>query len=101
MHSTLFIADLHLSATSPERNERFIKFLSEQAPQADALYILGDLWDAWVGDDDLSEWKAAVENALRNTTGNGLPVYAIHGNRDFTLGRRFSLRTGVQILQEP
>lgn len=99
--TTWFISDLHLSPARPDITELFERFLQSQAQHADALYILGDLFDAWIGDDDTSDFVAAVQAALRQLTDSGVPVYFIAGNRDFLIGQRFAQITGVQLLDEP
>ncbi|RUO32242.1 UDP-2,3-diacylglucosamine diphosphatase [Aliidiomarina sedimenti] len=98
--STLFISDLHLSAERPDITGLFIHFLQHEARQADALYILGDLFDAWIGDDDLTPFHCRVINALRALTDSDVAVYFIAGNRDFLIGRRFARMTGVTLLPE-
>ncbi|RZQ56389.1 UDP-2,3-diacylglucosamine diphosphatase [Pseudidiomarina tainanensis] len=99
--TTWFISDLHLSPARPDIAGLFQRFLQSQAQHADALYILGDLFDAWIGDDDTSDFVAAVQAALRQLTDSGVPVYFIAGNRDFLIGQRFAQITGVQLLDEP
>ncbi|RWU12834.1 UDP-2,3-diacylglucosamine diphosphatase [Pseudidiomarina gelatinasegens] len=99
--TTWFISDLHLSPARPDMTALFQRFLQEQASHSEALYILGDLFDAWIGDDDTSDFAATVQAALRQLTNSGVPVYFIAGNRDFLIGRRFSETTGVQVLPEP
>ena len=99
--TTLFISDLHLDAERPRITELFGRFLRDEALGADALYILGDLFEAWVGDDDPSETGAFVAGALRAVADSGTPVAFIHGNRDFLLGRDFARRAGMTILTEP
>ncbi|MDX1705843.1 UDP-2,3-diacylglucosamine diphosphatase [Pseudidiomarina sp.] len=96
-----FISDLHLSPARPDITRLFLEFLQEQAVHADALYILGDLFDAWIGDDDTSDFAAALQGALRQVTQQGVPVYFIAGNRDFLVGPRFARMTGVRLLNEP
>lgn len=100
MSERLFIADLHLSAQRPETLALFLRFLQERAPRADALYILGDLFDAWVGDDDDSELAGQVRAGLKALTAGGTPVYIQHGNRDFLIGEDFCADTGVTLLEE-
>jgi UDP-2,3-diacylglucosamine hydrolase len=98
----LFISDLHLSEERPAANEQFIDFLEGKARSADALYILGDLFEYWIGDDDLEEpFNAVVAGMLRGVTGNGVPVYLMHGNRDFLMGERFCAVTGAALLSDP
>ena len=99
--TTLFISDLHLEAARPEIGEQFFAFLDDDAKDADALYILGDFFDAWVGDDDPDEYYAGVKQALRTLVDRGVPVYFMHGNRDFMIGDQFAAETGVTILPDP
>ncbi|MCZ6893326.1 MAG: UDP-2,3-diacylglucosamine diphosphatase [Gammaproteobacteria bacterium] len=99
--TTLFISDLHLEAKHPEIGEQFLDFLAGEARQAEALYILGDLFDAWLGDDDPNPYYVAMKNALRDLTNTGVPVYFMHGNRDFSIGAEFAAQTGLQILDDP
>lgn len=99
--ATLFVADLHLARERPAVTERFLTFLAERAGDADRLYILGDLFEAWVGDDCVPEEYEPVLEALRACTDAGLEVYLQHGNRDFLLGEGFAARTGVRLLPEP
>ncbi|SLM62178.1 MULTISPECIES: UDP-2,3-diacylglucosamine diphosphatase [Dickeya] len=96
--TTLFISDLHLSEHEPAITAGFLRFLREEAPGADALYILGDLFDAWIGDDDPATLHSTVANALHDLTQNGTPCYFVHGNRDFLLGKHFARRSGLQLL---
>ncbi len=95
---TLFISDLHLDGERPDITAQFLEFLEREARQAQALYILGDLFEAWIGDDDPDPDKRRVIDALRSLTHSGVPVYFIHGNRDFLIGRRFAADTGVKLL---
>ena len=99
--TTLFISDLHLEAERPEIGDQFIRFLQTDATEAEALYILGDLFEAWVGDDDPNAHYAIIKLAIRKLTDSGIPVYFMHGNRDFMIGRRFANETGVEILKDP
>ena len=101
MGHTLFISDLHLPVEASPLRDAFAKFVAGPARAAKALYILGDLFEVWVGDDaGLAEY--GVERAcLRALTGAGVPVYFQHGNRDFLLGRDFAAATGVQLLADP
>lgn len=96
--ATLFIADLHLSVHEPAITAGFLRFLQREAQHADALYILGDLFDAWIGDDDPQPLHAAVADALRALGQQGVPCYFIHGNRDFLIGKRFAQRAGMTLL---
>lgn len=99
--TTLFISDLHLDAERPQVTELFGRFLREEARNADALYILGDLFEAWVGDDDPSETGAYVAHELRAVRDAGVPVYFIRGNRDFLLGEDYARHAGMTILPDP
>ncbi len=99
--TTLFISDLHLDAASPEIAAQFIDLLESEALAADALYILGDLFESWIGDDDPNEHYATIKQALRKLVDQGVPVYFMHGNRDFMIGEDFAAETGVVILPDP
>ena len=99
--TTLFISDLHLDSTRPAITELFGRFVRREAKSADALYLLGDLFEAWVGDDDPSETGAFVATALREVVDAGVPVYFIRGNRDFLVGQDYALRAGFRILPDP
>lgn len=99
MPQTLFIADLHLSDDTPELNRLFLQFLQEQQGRADALYILGDLFEVWLGDDILSNTAVEVAAALK-TFGRTAPVYFICGNRDFLLGQDYAERAGITLLPD-
>jgi UDP-2,3-diacylglucosamine hydrolase len=100
--SALFISDLHLTEERPAANEQFIDFLEGKARAADALYILGDLFEYWIGDDDLEEpFNAVMAGLLRGLTRASVPVYVMHGNRDFLMGERFCAATGAQLLADP
>lgn len=97
---TYFIADLHLSEQSPHLLALFRYFMTDIAPQAQALYILGDLFDFWVGDDEDSEAIREIKQLLTQLTTQGIACYFCHGNRDFLLGKKFAEQTGVQLLPE-
>ena len=97
----LFVSDVHLDASTPEATEQFIRFLRGEAARAEALYILGDLFEVWIGDDDPDSEKARVVSALHELTANGVAGFVIHGNRDFLLGRDFCDRTGFRLLPDP
>lgn len=99
---TLFVSDLHLSAERPRMVRRFESFLAQEAARAGALYILGDLFEYWVGDDDLEEpLNARVAAALAALAARGVAVFLMHGNRDFLLGRAFAERTGARLIADP
>jgi UDP-2,3-diacylglucosamine hydrolase len=97
---TLFISDLHLDGERPDITAQFLEFIEREARGAKALYILGDLFEAWIGDDDPDPDKQRVIAALRALTQSGVPVYFIHGNRDFLIGRRFAAETGINLLPD-
>jgi len=101
MPSTLFISDLHLDDTRPGISALFLAFLSGPAARAEALYILGDLFESWVGDDDADADRQRVCQALRALTATGVACHVGHGNRDFLLGHGFEQRTGCRILPDP
>ena len=98
--TTLFISDLHLDPERPEVTRLFGDFIDGEARQAEALYILGDLFEAWVGDDDPSDTGAFVIAKLRGLADAGVPVFFQHGNRDFLVGKAFARRAGVRLLPE-
>lgn len=95
-----FVADLHLSDRRPDIVRAFIRFLQEQAPHAQALYILGDLFDVWVGDDIHNQTSDMVANELKRLTDSGIRCYFICGNRDFLVGPSFLKRCGMQQIQD-
>jgi len=99
--TTLFVSDLHLEAERPDIGLQFIDFLKTEAMEADDLYILGDRFEAWVGDDDPNTHYARIKMAIRKVVDSGVPVYFMHGNRDFMIGRQFANETGVKILEDP
>ncbi len=99
--STLLASDLHLDGALPEAIAQFESFLSGPAREAEALYILGDLFESWVGDDDDDPDRARACAALRALTSGGVACYVGHGNRDFLMGRGFEQRTGCRILPDP
>jgi UDP-2,3-diacylglucosamine hydrolase len=98
---SLFIADLHLSAAKPKLTELFLRFLETEAINADALYILGDLFEIWAGDDDKSAFNENIKMALKNLTQKGVPVYLMPGNRDFILGKTFAKESNCILLNDP
>lgn len=96
----LFISDLHISLDKPEITRRFIDFLDKRAPEAAAVYILGDLFDAWIGDDDPTPPNRKIKKHLKQLTDAGTKVYLQQGNRDFLLGDRFRQETGVILIDD-
>lgn len=99
--STLFISDLHLDPSRPAVTRALLDLLENRAKAADAVYILGDLFEVWVGDDDDAPLSRQVVPALKSLTGGGIPVYLIRGNRDFLIGEGFSRETGCRLLPDP
>jgi UDP-2,3-diacylglucosamine hydrolase len=99
--SRLFVSDVHLDASAPAAIEQFLGFLDTHAKNAEALYILGDLFEVWVGDDDSDADKKVVAAALRALTTRGVACFILHGNRDFLLGRGFCDETGCRLLPDP
>jgi len=98
----LFVSDLHLSPRTPGATRLFLEFLTGRARQAEALYILGDLFETWIGDDDIdSPDHAAVVAALREAADAGVAINVMHGNRDFLLGDAFAIAAGVRLITEP
>jgi UDP-2,3-diacylglucosamine hydrolase len=97
---TLFISDLHLDPASPGITRQLLAFLDGEARFADALYILGDLFEVWLGDDDPAPSSREIVRALRRYTDTGIPCFLIHGNRDFLIGDRFCSETGVRLLAD-
>lgn len=99
---TLFISDLHLTPERPDAAESFRGFLGGIAARADALYILGDLFEAWVGDDDLAlPFHAGVAEALKRVADAGIPIYFLPGNRDFLVGSDLASAAGLLLLEDP
>jgi len=98
--TTLFISDLHLDVDRPTGIARFLNFMERDASEATALYILGDLFEAWIGDDDTNPGYKPIISALAKLKRQNIPCYLMHGNRDFLLGRRFATATGCVLLAE-
>lgn len=94
----LFIADLHLSEARPDLTNAFIHFLATKAKQADELYILGDLFEFWIGDDEQSPLQQQITLALKTLSGQGCQLFYSHGNRDFMIGKRFARECGMTLL---
>ncbi len=101
MNYTLFISDLHLEADRPDITQCFFNLLKNQALHADALYILGDLFEVWIGDDDLSPFNQSVLAAIKELVATKVPVYFLPGNRDFLIGQEFCRNTGCKLLPDP
>ncbi len=98
--TTLLISDLHLDSERPAGVQQFLRFLEQDAANAGALYILGDLFEAWIGDDDTHPGNGPVIEALAKLKLRGVPCFFMHGNRDFLVGKRFAAATGCQLLEE-
>ncbi|HEM8695353.1 TPA: UDP-2,3-diacylglucosamine diphosphatase [Enterobacter hormaechei] len=98
--ATLFIADLHLQTEEPAITAGFLRFLRGEAKSADALYILGDLFEAWIGDDDSNPLHREIAAAIKVLVDSGVPCYFIHGNRDFLIGQRYARESGMTLLPE-
>jgi UDP-2,3-diacylglucosamine hydrolase len=102
MPHTLFISDLHLSPDTPDATAALLRFLRETAPAADALYVLGDLFEYWIGDEGLAQpFAQEVARAFRALVQGGVPVYFMHGNRDFLVGERFAVASDIKLLTDP
>ncbi len=96
----LFISDLHLSPLRPEITDCFLDFMSNEAIHAKKLYVLGDLFEFWIGDDDNSPFNVVIKDAFKTLTQQGIECYFIQGNRDFLLNKRFCKETEVQLLAD-
>lgn len=102
---SLFVSDVHLDPAAPEAQRQFLEFLQMQvagsAARTRALYILGDLFESWIGDDDVDSDRARVLDALHALTASGIACFLLHGNRDFLIGQEFCRQTGCQLLPDP
>ena len=98
--SILFISDLHLHESRPQITRAFFHFLHTQATQAEALYILGDFFDAWIGDDDDATLPQLVSAELLALRQQGVAIYFQHGNRDFLLGEGYAAKAGMSLIPE-
>ena len=99
--TTLFIADLHLSENHPKITQALLSFLATKTGNIDALYILGDLFEVWIGDDEHTPLMDEIAAKLSDySTSNGVPIYYIHGNRDFMIGKRYAKQSTMQLLPE-
>lgn len=99
--TTLFISDLHLDAERPHIVDLFVDLANGEARRAKALYILGDFFESWIGDDDDAALPARVAQATRALSDAGVPVYFMHGNRDFLLGADYAEKAGMTLLDDP
>jgi UDP-2,3-diacylglucosamine hydrolase len=98
--ASLFISDLHLEPGRADISGQFLAFMAGDAREADALYVLGDLFEMWLGDDDPTPFSAELKSAIRGVVDSGVPVSVMHGNRDFMLGDRFCADTGATLMDE-
>jgi UDP-2,3-diacylglucosamine hydrolase len=99
--ATLFISDLHIDASRPAIVQQFLSFLEAEAARGEALYILGDLFESWIGDDAPDSAQEAAIAGLRALTASGVPCFVMHGNRDFLLSTRFCRESGAELLSDP
>jgi UDP-2,3-diacylglucosamine hydrolase len=99
--AALFISDLHIDASRPAITERFLNFLATEARHAEVLYILGDLFESWIGDDAADDAQTAAIAGLHALTSHGVPCFVMHGNRDFLLARQFCRMSGAELLPDP
>ena len=99
--AALFISDLHIDSSRPAIVEHFLHFLEVEARKADALYVLGDLFESWVGDDSPDSTQLAAIAGLRALTSLGVPCFVMHGNRDFLLAGQFCRQAGAHLLPDP
>lgn len=99
--TTLFISDLHLEESRPDITRAFLTFLEQKAAGTESLYILGDFFEAWIGDDERTPLQEQVAGALRQLSDTGTRLYLMHGNRDFLIGEDFCARAGATLLDDP
>lgn len=97
----LFISDLHLQEKRPDITRAFLHFLQTRAIEAQALYILGDFFEAWIGDDGMYAFQHGIAQALNRLHQHGVPIYLMHGNRDFLIGQDFCREAGCELLPDP
>lgn len=98
--SIIIISDLHLEESRPVISDLFLHYLGEISRPENTLYILGDFFEAWIGDDDLTPFHMKIIQGLRAASDKGLPIYFMHGNRDFLIGKRFAKATGCRLLPD-
>lgn len=99
--TTLFISDLHLEESRPDITEAFLAFLEKRAQGVSRLYILGDFFEAWIGDDERTPLQETVAGALKALSDGGTDIFLMHGNRDFLIGEEFCTRAGATLLDDP
>jgi UDP-2,3-diacylglucosamine hydrolase len=100
MPHTYFISDLHLSADRPDISKCLLDFLRDKAPTAEVLYVLGDLFELWIGDDDVNSFNQEIAAAFKGLADTGIPVLFLHGNRDFLIRNRYAKQAGFTLLPE-
>ncbi len=98
---TLFISDLHLDPDAPAITATFLNFLRDSTSDCAALYILGDLFEVWVGDDDENPLSDQIALALHAVSDSGVAIYLMHGNRDFLIGKQYATRCGATLIEDP
>lgn len=99
--TTLFISDLHLEESRPDITDAFLTFLREKAAGVEQLYILGDFFEAWIGDDERTPLQEQTAAALKQLSDSGTAIFLMHGNRDFLIGEDFCHRAGATLLDDP
>lgn len=99
--SILLIADLHLNEERPDITAAFLSFLKDKAHTCEALYILGDFFHLWVGDDAMGDFEKHIAKHLKKLAEQGTKIYLMHGNRDFTIGKTFCQLAGCKLLKDP
>jgi UDP-2,3-diacylglucosamine hydrolase len=99
--ATYFISDLHLEESRPEITQAFLRFIEEIKTDAETLYILGDFFESWIGDDENTLLQTSIKRSLLNLTESGISVFLMHGNRDFLIGQKFEKETGCKIIPDP
>lgn len=99
--TTLFISDLHLEESRPDITDALLAFLKDRAIEIDALYILGDFFEAWIGDDEHTPLQETIAVALSEVKASGTAIYFMHGNRDFLIGKDYCSRAGAILLDDP
>lgn len=100
-HKLLFISDLHLSESQPHTASCFVRFLSRVGPDTSALFILGDLFETWIGDDDNTNFNHHIQQQLRGLSQRGIDLFIMHGNRDFLIGKKFATNCGATLIDDP
>lgn len=98
---TLILSDVHLSTTAPDITRRFLQFLESHAVHAHSVYLLGDLFEVWIGDDAPGEFGNEISAALKQLSNRGITIYFMHGNRDFLIGEQFAHQSGMHLLNDP